>query len=320
MNSRRKICLAPMMDYTDRHFRYLIRLISPTAWLYTEMVTTGAIIHGDRERHLGFSPPESPVAIQLGGSNPDELAQSAKIASDYGYDEINLNIGCPSDRVQSGKFGVCLMREPKLVAEGLRAMQAETHLPVTVKTRIGVDNEDSYAFLTAFVDELVAAGCSTFIIHARKAWLKGLSPKENREVPPLNYERVYQLKRDYPALEIILNGGVVCKDDVTTHLSHVDGVMVGREAVSNPMCFADYEHGDMSIDARYGILEKYVLYAEQQMALGTPLGILGKPLLGLFNKQINARKWRRSLSEEMYRPEKKPELFLQAADRLYNGN
>ncbi|HYF98425.1 MAG TPA: tRNA dihydrouridine(20/20a) synthase DusA, partial [Coxiellaceae bacterium] len=230
----KKISIAPMMAWTDTHYRVLMRLISKRVVLYTEMLTTPAVIHGHREYLLGYDPVEHPLAIQLGGSNPLELAECAKIVTDYGYDEINLNVGCPSDRVQSGLFGACLMLQPTLVAECVAAMRAVTHLPVTVKTRIGVDEQDSYEALHHFITTVADAGCAEFTIHARKAWLKGLSPKENREIPPLCYEYVYQLKKDFPQLQFMLNGGVRTITDMQTQLERVDGVMVGRAAYEHP--------------------------------------------------------------------------------------
>lgn len=239
-----RLSVAPMMDWTDRHCRYFHRLLAPNALLYTEMVTAPAVIHGDRERLLGFDPSEHPVALQLGGSEPAELEQAARIGAELGYDEINLNVGCPSDRVQSGRFGACLMREPALVAECVAAMRAavsgaEKHVPVTVKCRIGVDEQDEYTALAEFVDRVHAAGCDTFVVHARKAWLQGLSPKENREVPPLDYPLVYAMKQRFPELHLTLNGGVTTLAAARAHLAHVDGVMVGREAYHNTYLLAE---------------------------------------------------------------------------------
>ncbi|MFZ1838579.1 MAG: tRNA dihydrouridine(20/20a) synthase DusA, partial [Dokdonella sp.] len=225
-----RLSVAPMMDWTDRHCRYFHRLLSPHARLYTEMVTSPALIHGDRERLLGFDRAEHPLALQLGGSDPRELAEAARIAAQYGYDEINLNVGCPSDRVQSGRFGACLMREPALVAECFAAMQEAVAVPVTIKCRLGVDAQDEYTDLQHFIGAVSAQGCTVFVVHARKAWLQGLSPKENRDVPPLNYERVYQLKRDFPQLTVIINGGIDKVLEVQNHLRHVDGAMLGRVA------------------------------------------------------------------------------------------
>lgn len=239
---KQTLSVAPMMDWTDRHCRFFHRLLSPNAWLYTEMVTTGALVHGDPDRHLKFNPEEQPVVLQLGGSDPAALATSAKMGADYGYAEINLNCGCPSDRVQSGKFGACLMAEPDLVAEGVAAMRAFTSVPITVKCRIGIDDSEDYAFLEQFISKVAATGCDTFIVHARKAWLKGLSPKENREIPPLKYEIVDQLKAAYPHLQIILNGGIKTTEQIDTALKTVDGVMIGREAYQNPYSLAEMEN------------------------------------------------------------------------------
>ena len=233
-----KLCVAPMMDWTDRHCRYFHRLLAPNARLYTEMVTTGAVLHGDREHILGFSAAEHPVAIQLGGSEPAELAASARIAAEFGYDEINLNVGCPSDRVQRGAFGACLMREPGLVRDCLAAMREAVTIPVTVKTRLGVDECDSWAFLRDFVGTVAESGVDTFIIHARKAWLKGLSPRQNRKVPPLDYQRVYRLKQEFPTLTVVLNGGLADGEAVAAALARVDGVMLGRAAYQNPWLLA----------------------------------------------------------------------------------
>src|SRR5690606_272739 len=240
-NPSRTISVAPMMDWTDRHCRHFLRQISRHTLLYTEMVTSGAILHGPRERLLAFDPAEHPVALQLGGCDPAELAECVRIGAAYGYDEINLNCGCPSDRVQSGRFGACLMAEPALVAECVAAMRAAVNIPVTVKTRIGIDEFDSYEFLHAFVGQVAAAGCNIFIIHSRKAWLRGLSPRENREVPPLRYDVPARLKADFPQLQIVLNGGVKTLDDMQTHLRTFDGVMIGREAYSNPYLLAEVD-------------------------------------------------------------------------------
>lgn len=233
----RTFSIAPMLDWTDRHYRYFARLMSAKALLYTEMVTTGAILHG-RGDYLAYNQEEHPLALQLGGSNPQDLARCAKLAAERGYDEVNLNVGCPSDRVQNGRFGACLMAEPELVAECVDAMKQVVDIPVTVKTRIGIDEQDSYEFLTYFIDIVNAKGCTDFTIHARKAWLQGLSPKENREIPPLDYERVYQLKRDYPVLNISINGGVTTLEQAQGHLAQLDGVMMGREAYQNPYILA----------------------------------------------------------------------------------
>ncbi|MCG8672936.1 MAG: tRNA dihydrouridine(20/20a) synthase DusA, partial [Pseudomonadales bacterium] len=237
----RRFCIAPMLDWTNRHCRYFHRLLTQHAVLYTEMVTTGAIIHGEKDRFLKFNASEHPVAIQLGGSDPKDLATCAKISEDYGYDEVNLNVGCPSDRVQSGRFGACLMADPNLVADCTHSMLEACNIPVTVKCRIGIDDQDEYEDLQRFVEAVKASGVNTFIVHARKAWLSGLSPKENRDIPPLNYERVYQLKREFPDLEIIINGGIQTLEACQEHLNYVDGVMMGREAYQNPFILAQVD-------------------------------------------------------------------------------
>jgi len=294
------------MDWTDRDFRYLLRLISQHALLYTEMVTTGALIHGDRKRFLAHDELEYPLALQLGGSDPKELAECAQMGEDAGYQEININVGCPSDRVQSGRFGACLMAEPALVAEGVAAMQAKVNIPVTVKTRLGIDEFDSYEFLTDFIDKVSAAGCDTFILHARNAWLKGLSPKENRDIPPLNYERVYQVKQDYPHLHIDINGGVQDLDQVSTHLNHVDGVMMGRAIYHNPYLLAEADQSIFGqanpVLSRHEVIEAMLPYIEQRMQQGRPLKSITRHLLGVFQGEPGARRWRRHLSENAHLP------------------
>jgi tRNA-dihydrouridine synthase A len=293
-----------MMEWTDRHCRFLHRQLTRHALLYTEMVTAEAIIRGDRARLLKFDPDEHPVALQLGGSEPQRLAEAARIGADMGYDEINLNVGCPSDRVQSGRFGACLMREPVLVADCMAAMRAAVSIPVTVKCRIGVDDQDPEAALPTLVDACVAAGVTTFAVHARKAWLEGLSPKENREVPPLDYEIVYRLKREKPALTIVLNGGVATLDEAETHLRHVDGVMMGRAAYHTPALLAD-------VDARFfggetqsveDAVEAYIAYIGGQLVQGVPLNAMTRHMLGLFNGRPGARLFRRHLSENATKP------------------
>jgi len=294
-----------MMDWTDRHCRYFHRLLSRHALLYTEMVTTGALIHGDRQRFLQFHAEEHPLALQLGGSNPRELGWCAKMAEDYGYDEVNLNVGCPSDRVQNGRFGACLMAEPELVAECVEAMCQATGLPVTVKSRIGIDDQDSYEALVHFIATIASAGCRTFIVHARKAWLKGLSPKQNREIPPLRYEVVYQLKIDFPQLEFILNGGVTSLAQAETHLQHVDGVMVGREAYQNPYVLAEVDRrifgADVEPVTRYEAVEQLLPYIGLQLGDGLRLNTVTRHTLGLFHGEPGARGWRRHLSENVGR-------------------
>jgi tRNA-dihydrouridine synthase A len=303
-----------MMDWTDRHCRYLHRLIAPGALLYTEMVVDQAILHGPRERLLGFDPAEHPVALQLGGSDPELLASAAAIGASVGYDEINLNCGCPSDRVQSGRFGACLMREPDRVAEAVRAMREAVaeRLPVTVKCRLGVDEDDSEAFFRSFIDRVAAAGCEVFIVHARKAWLHGLSPKENRELPPLDYERVYRLKRDRSELSVILNGGLDAGAQTLDALKKVDGVMLGRHAYQHPWDLALLEariavldqpgpsqpnHAPIHVDdRRAAIVARYVEYMRQRLAAGDPVRVLLRPLLGMFPGAAGAKAWRRALS------------------------
>ncbi|MCX7121270.1 MAG: tRNA dihydrouridine(20/20a) synthase DusA [Gammaproteobacteria bacterium] len=297
------ICVAPMMAYTDRHFRYLLRIISQQTVLYTEMVTAQAIIHGDRHYLLAFSDQEHPIALQLGGSDPLQLSEACKIAAGFHYDEINLNVGCPSERVQSGCFGAALMKEPDLVALCISAMKESTSIPVTVKTRLGVDEFDSDAFLHEFIGKVMEAGCTTFIMHARKAWLKGLSPKENREIPPLQYDRVYQLKKLFPQLKIIINGGITDKSDVTEHLKHVDGVMLGRIICSNPFWLADVDalfykaENNAGGVTREKIVANYFPYILREYANGVPMRHMTRHLIGLYQGEPGARTWRRLLSE-----------------------
>jgi tRNA-dihydrouridine synthase A len=300
-----------MMDVTDRHCRYLLRLIGPRTRLYTEMLTTGAVLHGDRARLLGFDPAEHPVALQLGGSEPEALAEAARIGADRGYDEINLNVGCPSDRVQSGRFGACLMAEPELVADGVRAMREATSVPVTVKTRIGIDDKNDYGFLVRFTEAVRDAGCRVLIVHARKAWLSGLSPKENREVPPLRYEVVHRLGRDFPDLTVVLNGGLRDPAVAAGHLAHLDGVMIGREAWQNPWSLAGFEQAMLgaapALD-RHAVMARMLPYIERQRARGVPLKVVTRPMLGLFNGLPGARAWRRHLSERAHLPGAGPEV------------
>jgi len=292
-----------MMDWTDRHCRYFHRLLSPHALLYTEMVTAPAVLHGDRARLLGFDAFEQPVALQLGGSEPAELAAAARVGADLGYCEINLNVGCPSDRVQSGRFGACLMREPALVADCVAAMRAAVSIPVTVKCRLGVDEQDEYADLERFIETVRAGGCEIFIVHARKAWLEGLSPKENREIPPLNYERVYRLKREFPALTIVVNGGVSSVADVEAHLRHVDGVMLGRTAYHEPYRLAEIENAlyDEALPERDAVLAAFRPYIEAHLARGDRLQHISRHILGLYQGLPGARAFRRVLSERAHR-------------------
>ena len=317
----RLVSVAPMMGCTDRHARYFLRLISRHTWLYTEMVTTGAILHGDRARLLGFDSFEHPVALQVGGSDPKALSHSAKVGEGFGYDEINLNLGCPSSRVQSGWFGACLMADPDLVAQCVAAMQHSVRVPVTVKLRIGIDDRDAYGDLARFVEAVAGAGCRTFIVHARKAWLQGLSPKENREVPPLQYDRVYRLKQDFPHLEIILNGGVKTPGDVRGHLGGVDGVMMGREAYANPYVLAEVDrafYGDNEpIPTRHEILDRYLGYVDAQLKCGVRLSQISKHLVGLFLGLPGARAWRRHVSEQACKAGAGAEVLRDAAQYVH---
>jgi tRNA-dihydrouridine synthase A len=305
-----------MLDWTDRYCRYFLRQISRRTLLYTEMVTTGALLHQDPARFLDFHPEERPVALQLGGSEPDALARCAGLANQWGYDEVNLNVGCPSDRVQSGRFGACLMADPGLVAECVAAMREASERPVTVKHRIGIDRLDSYELLAGFVAKVAAAGCTTFIVHARKAWLQGLSPKENREVPPLQYDLVHRLKRDFPALEIVINGGFRTLGQVEEQLEHVDGVMIGREAYQNPWILAQADTRIFDDDTpppdRARIVQRMQGFAAEQQARGVPLHRVTRHMLGLFQGQPGARAWRRHLSENAHRSDAGPELLQQA--------
>lgn len=297
----RTFSVAPMLDWTDRHERYFLRLISRHALLYTEMITTGALIYGDRQRFLPFHDAEHPVAIQLGGSDPADLASCARMAEDAGYDEVNLNVGCPSDRVKSGMFGACLMAKPELVAECVQSMQAATRLPVTVKHRIGIDENDSIEELFKFVETVAAAGCKTFIVHARKAWLNGLSPKQNRDIPPLRYEAVHLLKQSMPDLQIIINGGINELDQAQQQLQYVDGVMMGREVYHNPYILAGVDQRFYNEAAanlsRFDIIEAFFPYVEHELKKGTRLHSMTRHILGLFNGMPGAKKWRRYLSE-----------------------
>ncbi len=303
-----------MMDWTDRHDRYFLRLISRRARLYTEMITTGALLHGRAERFLAFDPSEHPVALQLGGCDPAALADCARLAEAWGYDEVNLNVGCPSDRVQNARFGACLMAEPALVARCIAAMGSATRLPVTVKCRIGIDAQDDYADFRSFV-EVVAGegGAETFIVHARKAWLQGLSPKENREVPPLRYDVVQRLKQERPDLTVVLNGGLTDLDQAEAQLAQVDGVMLGRAAYQDPWVLAQVDRrffGDDGPDpTRQAVLEKMKAYIERQRQDGVPAKAIARHLLGLFNGLPGARAWRRELSERMRSEDAGPEIL-----------
>lgn len=301
-----RFCVAPMLDWTDRHERYFLRLLTRHALLYTEMVTTGALIHGDKERHLRFNDEEHPVALQLGGSDPGELAQCAVMAQQWGYDEVNINVGCPSDRVQSGRFGACLMSEPDLVAQGVTAMQQACDLPVTVKCRIGIDDLDSDEFLQHFIETIAAAGCTTFIVHARIAVLKGLSPKENRDIPPLNYPRVLKMKRMFPELQIVINGGIKSLNDGQLLLDELDGIMVGREAYQNPWALHEVDSlfygAEPNLNrTRTQVLQEFFPYVQQQLDEGTPLQHMSRHILGLFHGVSGGKAFRRHISENAFK-------------------
>ncbi len=314
----RRFSVAPMMDWTDRHCRMFHRQMSRHALLYTEMVTADAVIHGDQDRLLGFDEREHPIALQLGGSEPDKLAVAVKVALTYQYDEINLNVGCPSDRVQSGSFGACLMAEPELVADCVRAMQdAAGEVPVTVKCRIGIDEQDEEQALRNFVETVsTRGGVTSFAVHARKAWLSGLSPKENREVPPLNYPLVYKLKQERPDLEIVINGGVPDLAAAAAHLAHVDGVMLGRAAYQAPWCLADVDRrvfgADNPVQTPHQAIRNYIPYVEDRLAAGVPMKSMTRHMMGLFAGAKGARAWRRTLSEEAHKDGTGPEVLLMA--------
>lgn len=354
----RRLCVAPMMDWTDRHCRYFHRLLAPSALLYTEMLTTGAVLHGDRDRLLGYDAAEHPLALQLGGSEPADLASSARIAEAYGYDEVNLNVGCPSDRVQRGRFGACLMLEPGLVRDCVAAMRGAVDIPVTVKTRLGVDRNDSYAWFSDFVGGLAESGCAVFVVHARKAWLSGLSPKENRDVPELRYEWVYRLKRAHPGLTIVVNGGIGCAAEVERHLRELDGVMLGRAAYHDPWLLAElqaslfpsagdscgsaratafgdrfFASGETAMPSRPALcartdaprriapagmasreaaVEAMTEYLQRQVRQGVPAKHVSRHLLGLFQGQPGARRWRRYISQHAHLEPANGELLLQA--------
>ena len=316
----RRFSVAPMMDWTDRYCRYFHRLLSRNTLLYTEMVTTGALIYGDIERHLHYHDIEHPIALQLGGSDPKALAQSVQIADTYHYDEINLNCGCPSDRVQSGKFGAVLMKDPKLVAQCFESMQEVTETPITIKHRIGVDDQDGYQPLCDFVGTVANVGCKTFIVHARKAWLQGLSPKQNREVPPLEYQHVFQLKRDFPQLEIIINGGVSTLDQTQELLASVDGVMMGREAYQNPYILAEVDqkiyHDKQPIPSRVQVLEKFSNIIEKELSKGIKLSHMTRHILGLYQGVPGARKFRRYISENAHRRDAGIDVLYQALNSM----
>ncbi|MEM7502127.1 MAG: tRNA dihydrouridine(20/20a) synthase DusA [Pseudomonadota bacterium] len=311
--------VAPMMDWTDRHCRYFFRQLSPSVRLYTEMVTAAALVHGDSERLLRYDTEEHPVALQLGGSDPEQMAAAAALGAAAGYDEININVGCPSDRVQSGVFGSCLMAHPERVADCVRAMRATVEVPVTVKTRIGIDDFDSAAFFQTFVDTVVDAGCDTFIVHARIAILSGLSPKENRSVPPLNYERVYALKRRRPELNVWLNGGIVSVAECAEHLSQTDGVMVGRQAYQDPWFLTELERefgNGLPALTRASVVNRMLDYIEDELAAGAQLKHISRHMLGLFAGQPGARAWRRHISERAHLPGAGTDVLLGALSRV----
>jgi tRNA-dihydrouridine synthase A len=316
----RRFSIAPMMDWTDRHCRYLHRLLTRRALLFTEMVTSAAIVHGDRDRLLGFRDVEHPVAVQLGGSDPRELSEATRIASAYGYDEVNLNVGCPSDRVQSGRFGACLMAEPDLVAECVRAMRGSTSLPVTVKCRIGIDDQDTEQSLDRFVDKMIEAGAAHIYVHARKAWLKGLSPKENRTIPPLDYPRVYRLAARVAPFEMSINGGVETLDAAVEHLRHVSGVMLGRAAYHEPAMLAAVDHrifGD--VERRFdltGIMRSMADYAEDELSRGARLNNITRHMLGLANGRPGARAFRQILSVDAAKRGAGPDVLVRALEAV----
>lgn len=309
------ISVAPMMDCTDRHDRYFLRLIAPDVRLYTEMITAKALIYGDANYLLAFDPAEHPIALQLGGSDPKLLARCTKMGEDVGYDEVNLNVGCPSPRVQSGQFGACLMFEPTLVAECVSAMQAEVKIPVTVKCRIGVDAQDSYEALHHFITLVANAGCKIFIVHARKAWLSGLSPKQNREIPLLQYEIVRQVKKDFPHLTIIINGGIKTVTDINSHFPYVDGVMIGRAAYSNPYLLAEIQANlfkNKEILSRHEVINKFLPYVHEQLKNSVKLNAITRHMLGLFQGERGAAAWRRHLSQHAYKAQAGIEVIEQA--------
>jgi len=318
--SEYRLCVAPMMDWTDRHCRYFLRLVTRHARLYTEMVTTGALLHGDVPRHLDFSDAEHPVALQLGGSDPAALAHCAKLGERWGYDEINLNVGCPSERVQTGSFGACLMAEPALVAECVRAMRDAVAIPVTVKHRIGLDRNEDYAFVRDFVGTVAEAGCDVFIVHARNAVLKGLSPKENREVPPLKYDVVHRLKREFTALSFVINGGLTRWDQIEHELSHVDGVMLGRAAYHDPWLLAQADWrllgDDARLQTRADVIRALIPYVEAELSRGTSLRAIACHTLGLYHGQSGGRRYRQILSDAQRLKRCGAEIFLEALDAV----
>ncbi len=314
----RRLSVAPMMDWTDRHCRQFHRILAPRTLLYTEMVVAQAVLRGDRERLLGFTPEQGPLALQLGGCDPKALAEAARIGADWGYDEINLNVGCPSDRVKNGQFGACLMARPELVAECVAAMRAAVTVPVTVKCRIGIDDQDSEEFLHTFIDSVSASGCRTFIVHARKAILSGLSPKQNREIPPLCYPIVWRLKALRPSLQIVINGGIATDSGVDLHWQHVDGVMIGREAYHNPYFLAGLDRrawpeGALVIPDAVEVIERLMRYIDLELKRHVRLHSITRHLAGLFAGRPGARAWRRSLGELQVRPDADARTLLQLA-------
>ena len=316
LSKSRRLSIAPMMEYTDRFQRQFIRLITHHSLLYSEMITTHALLYGDIDYLLRYDSHEHPVALQLGGSDPEDLAQCAKWVEEWGYDEVNLNVGCPSDRVSSGRFGACLMNEPQQVAECVAAMKQATSIPVTIKSRIGVDNNDSYEALSYFIKTAAAAGCDSFIVHARKAWLSGLSPKQNREVPPLRYDVVQRLKEDFPSLEISINGGIKTLNQATKLLQHLDGVMIGREAYQNPWMLAKADQlifaDNHAIPTRHEVIEQYLPFVEEELSSGIKLTRISRHLLGLFHGCPGARGWRRHISENAHKKGAGTEVLQQA--------
>jgi tRNA-dihydrouridine synthase A len=325
INSR-LVCVAPMLGWTDRHARYFLRLLSKHTLLYTEMVNTGALLHnkqkvGEQKRFLAFHPAEHPLAIQLGGSDPLALSKCTAMSEDAGFDEINLNVGCPSDRVQSGQFGACLMAQPELVADCISAMKSKVSVPVTVKCRIGIDDMEGYEPLANFIDIVAQAGCKTFIVHARKAWLKGLSPKQNREIPPLKYDYVYRLKNEKPELDIVINGGIKTFEAIQQHIAHVDGVMIGREAYYNPYILARvdrdiYHDSNATIKSREEIVYQMLDYIDSETAKGTILHSITRHMLGLYHACPGAKAWRRHLSENSHRTDADSSVVKAALEKM----
>ncbi|MEE9395960.1 MAG: tRNA dihydrouridine(20/20a) synthase DusA [Methylococcales bacterium] len=323
MSSRKSpglLSIAPMLACTDRHFRYLARIISRHIFLYSEMIVTGALLHGDSDKLLAHHPSERPVAMQLGGSDPKQLAVCAEMVEEAGYNEVNLNIGCPSEKVLQGRFGACLLAEPDLVAECVAAMVENVSIPVTVKTRIGIDNDDSYERLAGFIDSVSAAGCNLFIVHARKAWLNGLSPKQNREVPPLKYDTVYRVKQDFPDLDIVINGGITTLEQAKAHLESVNGVMMGREIYQNPYILAGVDSGfyeDYTTTlTRIEVLDTYIGYVQDRLSEGYRFNSMARHLLGLFHGVNGARAWRRYLSDNIHRAGVDEKLLQIAVDKI----